>query len=191
MTRKNWLLGATTAAILIGSLGVGCKSSSSNANATKTAQAKVIPRTTTTSSTPKATGTKPAGTGIGTKAASTTENLVDLGNWQIAITNWLEVAAIDPVTVNGVHIREGWKRVVIVGWLINNTQGPANPGDAGAGPFNLNILANGFRYQASIGDPNIDFNREPRLKGYIHSPSLPPRFAVPVGVAADVAGQQK
>lgn len=53
MTRRGWLLGAASGAILIGSLiGAGCKSSSSsNANATKTAQAEATPAGTTTSAT--------------------------------------------------------------------------------------------------------------------------------------------
>lgn len=120
-----------------------------------------------------------------------TENLVDLGNWQIAITSWQEVAAIDPVTVNGIRVKEGWKRVLIKGWLINNTQSPINPGDARnyltEGPFNLNIITTaGFPYEVDVGDPNIDFSREPRLRPYFDSRSLPPGFAVPVGIAAEV-----
>jgi hypothetical protein len=68
MKGKSWLLAAATGAILIGSLlGVGCKSSSTNANATKTAQAKetAAAKATTAAKTPSATGTKAASTATG------------------------------------------------------------------------------------------------------------------------------
>ena len=60
MKAKNAFLGAATGAILIGSLlGVGCKSSSTNADATKTAQANetAAAKATTAAKTPSATGT--------------------------------------------------------------------------------------------------------------------------------------
>jgi hypothetical protein len=69
MKGKNWVLGAATGLILVGSLlGVGCKKSTNNASATKTAESKVTPaksptaNAATAAKTPAATGTKAAAT---------------------------------------------------------------------------------------------------------------------------------
>jgi hypothetical protein len=72
---KNWLLGAATGAILIGSLiGVGCKSSStSNANATKTAQSKLTPAKSATAKAATA-GATPTASGAASKAAFCRDN---------------------------------------------------------------------------------------------------------------------
>lgn len=70
MQGKNWVLGAATGLILIGSLlGVGCKSSTKNdANATNTAQSGVTPAQSPTS---KAASILATAAAAGTKAAET------------------------------------------------------------------------------------------------------------------------
>ena len=71
MKSKNWVLGAATGLVLVGSLlGVGCKSSTKKAAPTSTSQSKVTTpakspttKAATAAKTPAATGTKAAATG--------------------------------------------------------------------------------------------------------------------------------
>ncbi len=113
------------------------------------------------------------------------EGVVDLGNWQFSVNSWREIAAID----FGFVPKEGWKRVLITGRILNKSSNVVNPEDDliyGTGQrFKFSIVSNGFEYEAGIGDPKINPNTDFHLRNIVNLP-IPPGFSVQFGILAEV-----
>lgn len=110
-----------------------------------------------------------------TEVEQSREGILDLGNWQIAVTSWEET------TIE----REGWRRVLIKGFLQNSSGIVRRPYDEVIASFREGVViqsSDGFEYEADIGSLS-DSGLEP----WWEVPDLvPPGFSVPIGIFAEV-----